>query len=144
MNEWAADETFVEVPDATGLKLVGAPVTPGSKFYRLNLTPSSGQLAGSGIAQITGASRFGISGDADWKTENGDLVSTAGSSRIIAEVSGPTTLNFEMQGAGLAFYIDGIKIAESDGDAVRVEHEISDSDTHLLMWETSGAGSIRE
>lgn len=145
MNQWAADETFVEVPDASGLKLVGAPVVPGAKFYRLHLTLEPGQLAGSGIAQITGASRFGLSGDAEWKTDadSGDLVSTGGSSRIIAEVNGPVTLDFEMQGESLVFLIDGIQVGESNGETVRIQHTFSGEESHLLMWEVSGGATIR-
>lgn len=158
LNEWAdAGDSFVEVPSSSGLKLVGEPLPPGTqqKFYRINLMLDPGQLAGSSIAALTGATKFGISGDATWSAEpaTGDLQSSGGSqgtsSRIIAEVSASTVIDFEMEivaasegtGGALAFYLDGIKVAETDGAAVTVQHQIDGSGAHLLMWEfTRGSG----
>jgi hypothetical protein len=152
LNQWAnAGESFVEVPNAGGLKLLGDPLTPGEgqKFYKINLTLDSGQLAGSSITALTRASKFGITGDASWSAETvtGDLKSSGGLggaiNRIIAEVDASTSINFEMEidGAGegpgdaLVFYIDGIKVAETDGPVVTVEQDLEGSGVHLLMWE---------
>ena len=151
LNQWAnAGESFVEVPSASGLKLLGEPLDPddGQKFYKINLTLDPGQLAGSRITALTGASKFGISGDATWSAGSvtGDLKSFGGvigaTNRIIAEVDASTSINFEMEidgaegpGDVLVFYVDGIKVAETDGPAVTVEQDLEGSGVHLLMWE---------
>ncbi len=149
-DQWTdAGDTFVEVPDATGLKLVGPPVAAGEKqnYYRINLTLDPGQLTGPRITALTDATRFGISGSASWKPDpaSGELRASGGvagqTNRIIAEVSGPATVGFEMEVGGggaddsLVFYIDGVRIAETDGESVRVQEELTGSGPHLLMWE---------
>ena len=76
----------------------------------------------------------------------GDLKSFGGvigaTNRIIAEVDASTSINFEMEidgaegpGDVLVFYVDGIKVAETDGPAVTVEQDLEGSGVHLLMWE---------
>ena len=149
LKQWSdAGDAFVEVSDGEGLRLIGPSIAPGdiSKFYRLNVLLESTSLAGPQLAAVTGASRYGISGNANWYADQGtgDL-KTSGSgpgdtSLLIAEVTGPTTLHFEMsisesQEDTFTFYIDGKSITQTLGDSVTVEHEFSDPEPHLLMWE---------
>lgn len=150
LGQWAkTDGAFTEVQDPNGLKLVGEALVPGerSHFYRLNVTLDPGMLATSSISALTKATRTGISGNARWNTDpaSGDLVSSGSNageiSRIMAEVNGTTSLDFEMKiadgGASdlLVFYIDGVKQSESSGDAIKVQQDLTGTDSHLLMWE---------
>ena len=126
--------------------MIGEPTAAGDdvRFYRLQLTLEPGQLLGSAVAGLSGASRFGISGEAQWQVSpaSGDLNSGGGSGRIIAEVRGPVALEFEMEGEGMEFYVDGLRVAEVDGGAVKVEHEIGDGEAQLLMWVTDGGEAV--
>ncbi|MFT4548916.1 MAG: hypothetical protein ACI9MB_002885 [Verrucomicrobiales bacterium] len=149
LDRWAdAGDTFVEVADPRGLRLIGEPLAPNEsgRFYRLNFTLEPGPLAGATIIELTGATRFGISGDAIWSTDQatGKLRSSGGTagevSRIIAEVPGGAAIDFEMalvggEGNSLVFYIDGIRIDQTDGASVRVQEHLTGPGAHLLMWE---------
>lgn len=156
MKQWAeAGSTFVQAPAASGLRFVGPELASAdrSKFYRVNMDLDPGPSASSGISALTGASRYGMSGGANWTTEaaTGNLICTGGStgetSRIIAKVNGPTAVNFEMEIAGsdwndtLVFYIDGIRQSTTTGDPVTIQRTWTSPGSHLLMWEfTRGTG----
>jgi len=150
LDQWADNSAkFAEADDVTGLKLVGEalPAEPSSRFYRLGMKLDPGQLATESITTLAGTNKFGIRGNASWQTDqaSGDLASSGSNagetSRIIAEVAGGTNLDFEMKVAGggaddlLVFYIDGVKQAQTSGEAVAIQQELPGSDTHLLMWE---------
>ena len=150
LGQWAnASGTFAEAPDPDGLKLVGETLVAGetSRFYRLSMNLDPGVLASSSIATLTNATRTGISGNAIWKTDqaSGDLVSSGSNagetSRIIAEVGGTESLDFEMKIAGggagdlLVFYVDGVKQSETAGATVHFQQDLTGKDPHLLMWE---------
>ncbi|MES2658821.1 MAG: hypothetical protein V4689_09385 [Verrucomicrobiota bacterium] len=150
LGQWSdTSSTFTEASDPTGVKLVGQtlPAQAKSRFYRLTTKLEPGQLATTSITELAGTTRFGISGNSTWKTNQstGDLNSFGGgtgdTSRIIAEVSGTTNLNFEMQvpggGSGdlLVFYIDGVKQSQTTSATVAVQRQLTGSETHLLMWE---------
>ncbi|MCP5533965.1 MAG: hypothetical protein H7A48_12405 [Akkermansiaceae bacterium] len=155
LDGWADDSAaFTEADDPTGRKLVGEPLPTGQdkRFYRMGFKLVPGELATTSIIDLAGTDRFGISGDAVWKPEasTGALTSAGGttgsSSRIVAEAGDGTVLDFEMEirGAGpgdhFAFYIDGVKQAETSGPAVAVQQTLGGS--HLLMWEFQrGSGS---
>ena len=156
MREWAeAGSNFVQVPDANGLRFVGPALTSAerNKFYRVNMRLDPGPSAGGGISNLTGASRYGMSGNGKWVSDpaTGDLVCAGGdtgeTSRIIAKVSGPTAINFEMEVDGgngndaLRFYVDGVVQSTTGGDPVSVQRSWTGSGDHLLMWEfTRGSG----
>jgi hypothetical protein len=156
MQQWTeAGGTFTQVPAASGLRFVGPPLASAarSKFYRVNMDIDPGPSAGSGINTLTGASRYGMSGNGNWTTEaaTGNLVCAGGNtgetSRIIAKVSGPTTVDFQMEIIGgngsdsIVFYIDGVRQSTTYGDTLRVQRSWSDSGSRLLMWEfTRGSG----
>jgi hypothetical protein len=92
-----------------------------------------------------------MSGNGNWTTEavTGNLICAGGNagetSRIIARISGPTTINFEMEIGGgaandaLVFYIDGVRQAATYGDPVTVQRAWTDSSSHLLMWNSLAA-----
>ena len=156
LHQWAeAGSTFVQMPVPSGLRFVGPPLASAErlKFYRVNMDLDPGPSASSGITTLTGASEYGMSGNGNWTSEaaTGNLVCAGGNigetSRIIAKVSGPTTINFEMEIGGgalndsLVFYIDGVRQAATYGDPVTVQRAWTDSSSHLLMWEfTRGSG----
>ncbi len=156
LNRWAeAGSSFVQVPEPSGLRFLGPPLASAdsSKFYRVNMNLDPGPSAGGGIANLTGASKYGMSGNGNWTTEaaTGDLVCAGGStgetSRIIAKISGPAAINFEMEignanwNDALVFYIDGVRQSTTSGSPVEVQRSWTDSSTHLLMWEfTRGSG----
>jgi hypothetical protein len=155
LTSWAdAGASFVPVPVANGLKLVGPPLDPGAqtKFYRLNLTLDPGQLAGTAITALAGGERYGIGGDATWSTDakSGNLITTGGTTgqahRVIAETDGAETLDFAMSikgaaaGDRLAFYIDGVKLAETAGGAVQVHTSVASPGVRL-MWEFTRANT---
>ena len=150
MEHWTdASASFVQATDASGPKLVGPPLLPAerSKFYRLNLTLDPGQLTSSGIAALTGTTQYGISGNGSWIADQvgGTLSSSGGNvgdtNRLVANISGPQTLAFEMSIVGgdwndwFAFYVDGVKQDETFGDPVTVHTALANPGTHLLMWE---------
>ncbi|MFT5108638.1 MAG: hypothetical protein ACI9UA_004282, partial [Pseudoalteromonas tetraodonis] len=149
LGDWSdTSNTFVEVANADGLKLVGEPLAPDEqqKFYRINLSLDPGQLAGTQIVALTGATKFGISGDATWSTDQatGGLQSSGGTpgaiNRIIAEVAADAVVDFTMEllaggGDSLIFYIDGVMVAETEDESVSVQEQLSGSEAHLLMWE---------
>ena len=155
-SQWAdAGSSFTQVTDSNGMRLVGQPLAPAetSKFYRLSMSLDPGLPVSSGIAALAGTSQYGMSGNGNWTIDQatGNLVNSGGNtgdtSRIIASVSGPTTIDFEMQVVGadwdddLVFYIDGIRQAETPGDPVTVQRTLSNPGNHLLMWEfTHGSG----
>ncbi len=155
LGSWTdATDTFVRTADPAGLKLVGPPISDSGRFYRLSMNTEPGQLSGSSIARTTGSSKYGMSGNANWNADpaTGDLVSSGGASgetnRIISSVSGPVSLNFEMEILGgnwddsLVFYIDGVKQSQTDGNAVAIRRTLDAPGQHLLMWEfTRGAGT---
>ena len=156
LEQWAAASGFSQVPDGAGLKLLGQPLAsdePG-KFYRLSMSLDPGQLAGSSIAAMTSATAYGISGSATWHTDQatGNLIGSGGNagdtSRLIANLSGPQAVDFEMAIDGgdwndaLVFYIDGVRQAGTVGDKVRFTKTWSTPGQHLLMWEfTRGSGN---
>jgi len=156
MQQWAeVGSSFVQVPVATGLRFVGPPLASAErlKFYRLNMDLDPGPSARGGITTLTGANKYGMGGNGNWTTEavTGNLICAGGNtgetSRIIARISGPTTINFEMEIGGgalndsLVFYIDGVRQAVTYGDPVTVQRAWADSSSHLLMWEfTRGSG----
>lgn len=156
LGQWTdAGGSFTEVADPSGLRFVGKLLSgdePG-RFYRLGTTLEAGQLIGAGISALTGASQYGISGKGDWSADpfTGELTGSGGiageKSRMIANVSGPASLDFEMEvlggGAGdsLVFYIDGVRRTSTVGAMVRVQTTLSTAGSHLLMWEfTRGSG----
>ena len=157
LSQWAeATGTFAQVSDPGGLRFVGEPLDPAlrGKYYRLNLSLDPGVPVSSSVATLTGTSQYGMSGNGNWTSDpaTGNLVSTGGSpgdtNRIIAKLSGPATVNFEMQVLGggwddaLVFYIDGVRQSASYGDPVTVNRVLNDPATHLLMWEfTRGTGT---
>ncbi|MCX6875771.1 MAG: type I secretion C-terminal target domain-containing protein [Verrucomicrobia bacterium] len=156
LHDWTdVGTTFTEVPGPGGLRFVGQPLDPGvaSRFYRLSLTLDPGQLVGSGIAALTGATQYGISGNASWTTDHttNSLVNAGGAvgatNRLIAKVTGPTMLDFEMEVVGgdagdlLVFYVNGVRNAATAGESVRVQASLSTPGETLLMWEfTHGSG----
>ena len=156
-NDWADNSGgFTEATDPTGMKLVGQPLAPEAtrNFYRLGMDLQPGRLASTSIAAIAGTDQFGTSGNASWTTDtaSGDLTSAGSApgetSRIVAKAEGGTTLGFEMSvpggGSGdlLAFYIDGVKQAETTSAVVAVSQQLSGTGPHLLMWEfTRGTGN---
>lgn len=156
MQQWAdAGASFVQAPAAEGLRFVGPALASAenSKFYRVNMNLDPGVSARSGISTLTGASSYGMSGNGNWTTdlETGNLVNAGGNSgetsRIIARISGPASINFEMEIAGgdwddaLVFYIDGNRHSTTHGGKVTVQRTWTDSSAHLLMWEfTRGSG----
>ncbi|MEI6654563.1 MAG: hypothetical protein WCP45_07330 [Verrucomicrobiota bacterium] len=156
MGAWAdVGGSFAQQSDASGTKLTGQPLDPteSSRFYRLNMSLDPGPLTASSIATMTGATQYGMSGNGNWTTDQatGNLVSNGGNTgdtnRMIANVSGPVTLNFEMEvvggdwNDGFAFYVDGVKQSETYGDPVNVQVALPNPGTHLLMWEfTRGSG----
>ncbi|MBK1814275.1 hypothetical protein JIN84_01460 [Luteolibacter yonseiensis] len=150
-----ATSTFVRNADPNGLKLLGPPIQQSgrSRFYRLSMKTEPGQLASSSISQTTGSSQYGMSGNANWNADagTGALVSSGGNSgetnRIISNVTGPVSLDFEMEILGgnrndsLVFYIDGVRQSETDSDAVKIRKNLTTAGKHLLMWEfTRGTG----
>lgn len=153
-NEQTAQ--FTKVIAGNEVKLVGQPIegVAKSRFYRVNMGLVPGEFSQSSIATLTGATEYGISGDATWTTDpaTGNLVSSGGTSgqthRIVASVSGPVTIDFEMSIADgdwndtMAFYIDGVMQSETFGEAVHVQESLSGDGPHLLMWEfTRGSGN---
>jgi len=150
-----ATSAFVRNADPNGLKLVGPPVaqTGSSRFFRLSMGTDPGQLASSSIAATTGGSSYGMSGNANWTADpqSGALTSSGGSigetNRIISNLSGPVSLDFEMEildgnwDDSLVFYIDGVRQSVTDGSVVRFQKSLSTPGRHLLMWEfTKGSG----
>jgi len=156
MLQWAeAGSTFVQVPVASGLRFVGPALASESrgKFYRVNMDLDPGPSASSGISTLTGANEYGMSGNGNWTSEaaTGNLVCAGGNvgetSRIIAKIHGPVTINFAMEigggnsGDSLVFYIDGVRQSSTSGDSVAVQRSWTDAGSHLLMWEfTRGSG----
>lgn len=156
MKQWAeAGSTFTQVASSSGLRFVGPALSSSenNKFYRVNMNLDPGPTASSGISTLTGASRYGMGGNGNWTTEaaTGNLVCAGGNSgetsRIIAKVNGPTTINFQMEvnaansSDTLVFYIDGVRYSSTSGNPVTVQRELTDTGSHLLMWEfTRGSG----
>lgn len=157
MKQWAeASSAFTQAPSSSGLRFVGPPLSAAehNKFYRVNMNVDPGPSASSGITNLTGASKYGMDGNGNWTTDaaTGNLVCAGGSigetSRIIAKVNGPTSINFQMEIAGanssdaLVFYIDGVRYSSTAGSSVTVQRTWTDSGSHLLMWEfTRGSGN---
>jgi len=106
-----------------------------------------GQTTASGIAAMTGTNQYGFSGNGNWSSDQagGTLSSSGGNvgdtNRMIVSLSGPQTLDFEISIVGgdwndwFAFYIDGVKQAETFGDSVTVHAALANPGNHLLMWE---------
>jgi len=156
LDQWNdVSAAFNSVADGNNLKLVGQPLVANErrKFYRVSMGLEPGQFSSSSIATITGSSEYGMSGNGNWTTDQatGNLVSSGGSvgeaNRIIANVSGPLSIDFEMSVPGgdwndaLVFSIDGVMQADTYGDAVRVQKTFTTPGQHLLMWEfTRGSG----
>jgi hypothetical protein len=156
MKQWAeAGSTFTQAPSASGLRFVGPRLSSAdhNKFYRVNMNLDPGPSASSGITSLTGASKYGMAGNGNWTTDaaTGNLVCAGGNtgetSRIIAKVNGPTTINFQMEidgansGDALVFYVDGVRYSSTSGNPVAVQRAWTDSGSHLLMWEfTHGSG----
>ncbi|MCF7675314.1 MAG: hypothetical protein K9M97_08210 [Akkermansiaceae bacterium] len=150
LEQWTdATTEFTETAAPAGLRFVGdsLPPQPGNRFYRLGIHLDPGQLASSSIVALAGTTRFGISGNTTWQTDqaSGDLTSVGGSagdtSRIIAEASGGTSLDFEMSVADagaddlLVFYLDGVEQSRTSGGTVAVRQNLEGTAAHLLMWE---------
>lgn len=144
---------FTGSDDATGSKFVGEELSPSEKagLYRLTMDFEAGIYTNANIAALSGSSNFGTSGHSVWIADHvsSDLTSLGGNvgdvSRIVAELNGDGSLNFELEivdGDGsLAFYIDGVKQAETSGDVVAVQKELAEG-SHLLMWQfTKGSGN---
>lgn len=144
-----ATHSFSQSYDADALQFSGQPMTnaPKSQFFRVNLQVASSSLSSSSIEAITGAERWGISGNATWETDSqtGALTSSGSlageSSRIIVEVAGPKLLEFEMEivGAGaedlFCFYVDGQLHTQTSAEPVDVEQQLTGNRAYLLMWE---------
>jgi hypothetical protein len=162
MENWnEVGDTFERTWIPGGLQLLGQAPRNGEPtcFYRLSMNLDSAQAAATAINGFAGATNFGITGNASWNSDGspgGGLVSAGGVageiSQIIAEVSGPKTLNFEMEVVGgsatdrFSFYIDGVKQDETSATPIQVLRELTESSTHLLMWEFqqgTGRASIR-
>lgn len=148
LGAWSdTSSSFTESSDPTGVKLVGQtlPAQAKSRFYRLGMRLVPGELASNTIGDLVADSPFGISGSATWQTNTGtgELVSnggtTGGTNRIVSEIADGADLDFELKVIGggstdqLSFYIDGVKVAETSGSAVRVERQLTGS--HTIMWE---------
>jgi RTX calcium-binding nonapeptide repeat (4 copies) len=156
LDQWNDVSTsFTSIAEGNNLKLVGQPIATNerNKFYRVSMGLEPGQFSSSSIATLTGSSDYGMSGNANWTTDQatGDLVSSGGNvgeaNRIIANVSGPMSVDFEMSVIGgdwndsLVFYIDGVMQTDTYGDAVRFQKTFTTAGQHLLMWEfTRGSG----
>ncbi len=155
LNQWTdAGGTFVQTVEGDGLKFTGPALSAGEpcKYYRVNFALSPGLSAASSLTALTGATRYGMSGNFNWTTGgSGSLVSNGGAagetSRIIARTTGAVALDFEMGIPGanwddaLFFYIDGVRQAETYGEAVRVTRTLCGPASHLVMWEfTRGSG----
>jgi hypothetical protein len=117
------------------------------------MTLDPGQLAGDTIKAITGSADYGIGGNGNWNADpaTGHLTSSGGgageTNRIIANISGPAAVDFEMEITGangddaLVLYIDGIPQATTHGGAVRFQQALDDGESRLYMWEfTRGSG----
>ena len=159
LGQWSdASSAFTESEDPTGIKLVGQtlPENPGSRFYRLGMKLEPGELVSDSIGDLVGTSPYGISGSASWQTNSGtgELLSTGGISggtnRIVSEITDGADLDFELKvnggGSGdrFAFYIDGVKVAETTGAPVRVQRQLTGD--HTIMWEFkrgTGRAAIR-
>lgn len=158
LDQWSdATPQFSKVNVGNGMKLVGQPIQAGEtgKFYRVSMGLVPGEFSSSSIASLTGSSAYGISGSVSWITDpaSGHLTTSGGqegsTSRIVANVSGNTTLDFEMSitdgdwNDALQFYIDGVLQQEmyGDGEPVRIQRELSGTATRTLMWQyTKGSG----
>ncbi len=157
LNEWLDQSAhFTGMTDATGSKFVGETLSPEqiNGFYRLSMNLDAGVYSNGNIAAVAGTDNFATSGSATWTADeaSGDLTSSGGDSgkisRIIAQLDGEGSLDFEMEITGgdgngvLAFYIDGVKQSETSGKTVAVEQTLSTPGNHLLMWQfTQGTGN---
>jgi hypothetical protein len=159
LGQWSdSSSTFTESQDPTGIKLVGQtlPAQATSRFYRLGMELEPGELASNTIGDLVGTSPFGMSGSATWETNSttGELLSSGGTSggtnRIVSEITDGADLDFELKVTGggpgdrFSFHIDGVKVAETTGAAVRVRHQLTGN--HTLMWEFkrgTGRAAIR-
>jgi RTX calcium-binding nonapeptide repeat (4 copies) len=148
-------QRFARVNQPDGVKLTGPPLAESGPrhFYRLHIATDPGPLAGNRIAATTGSSAYGMTGNANWGADpdTGVLVSQGGASgetnRLISQVDGPLTLDFEMQvtdgdwNDALVFYVDGVRESQSAGEVVRIRKTLDSPGRHLLMWEfTRGSG----
>lgn len=163
LDQWTdATPQFSRVVVNNRLKLVGQTLNPAEagKFYRVSMGLVPGEFSRSSIASLTGSSAYAMSGDASWVADpaTGHLMTSGGqagfTSRIMANVTGNTTIDFEMSIAGgdwndtLRFYIDGVLQEEIYGDSspVRIRKEMTGSSTSTLIWEfekSSGKAVIR-
>ena len=155
LDQWLDASGFSQTSVGSGLKLLGQPLASDErgKFYRLSMRLDPGQLAGSSIAMMTGTTEYGMSGNGNWHTDpaTGNLLGSGGNaggtSRLIANVSGPATVDFEMAiddgdwNDSLVFYIDGVRQTATDGAVANFKKAWPTPGQHLLMWEfTRGSG----
>ena len=147
---------FTGMIDATGSKFVGEALSPEETngFYRLIMNLDAGVYRNGTIAAVAGTEKFATSGNATWTADKsgGDLTSSGGEtgeiSRIVAQLEGEGSLDFEMEISGgdgsgvLAFYIDGVKQSETSGKTEILKQTLSVPGRHLLMWQfTQGTGN---
>ena len=150
LGNWAdASHQFTQTSDGDAIKFSHAARSqaPKSQFFRVKMNLATGSQSSTSIESITGAERWGISGNASWQSDarTGDLISQGSlageSSRIIVEVSEPQLLEFAMEIANagsedqFCFYIDGKLCAQTSGEVVEVRHQLTGGGTYLLMWE---------
>jgi hypothetical protein len=147
---------FSEQITRSGMRFLGPPLDAANpaKLYRLNFDLETSSGLETGVASLSGASRYGIRGASAWMIDpaSGALTGDGGApgapNRLIVEVKAPTVLDFEMAVAGgngsdsLAFSIDGMEVAQTNGAKVRVDRTLSPIGTTILMWELRrGTGS---
>lgn len=148
LRDWReAAEVFVQTMDAQGVRFVGRePVSDKPQdFYRVILNLDPGTSSSAAMAHLVSSEEIGIDGHARWKADplSGDLVTTLMPgeevSRLIARVTGPNTLTFEMAttvGSGtLSFFVDGVLREQSREGARVVSEWLGDSRQRLVMWE---------
>ena len=149
-REWTdVSAAFAQDVTAEGLTLLGPPTGVGQKqqLYRLAFTVENGSGLQAGLSRLTRSDHYGIQGAASWQSDpgTGQLVSTADTSgalsRLVVEVDAPTLLEFDMSVQGgdesdsFAFYIDGVRVAQTSGQTVHVNRTLLPTEPVLLMWE---------
>ncbi|NNM31036.1 MAG: hypothetical protein HKO57_16065 [Akkermansiaceae bacterium] len=147
---WAdVTDTFGEESSPDGHRFTGPAIDPaeGGRYYRLAFALHSDSGLAPGVDGLAGSSRYGMTGVAPWEVDaaTGALVTTADApgtaSRLIVEITDPTVLDFEISvqdgdGADVfTFHIDGVPVAATSGEAVRVSRSLQPSAPVTLMWE---------
>ncbi|NQU39644.1 MAG: hypothetical protein HQ523_06805 [Lentisphaerae bacterium] len=144
-------DEFADTVEASRLKLLGstAEAEHDVRFYRLVYNVTTQPSLGSGVEALTGGTRLGTEGTVSWTVDetSGALLCGAVPAgevcRLIVEVDAPAVIACELaveggNGVGsLAFFVDGVRIAETTAAAVPVHHVLSGTGKVLLMWEST-------